>query len=213
MKIEVSNLSKSFKKEKVLNNVNLTMESGNIYGLYGINGSGKSVFLKLLCGLYLPDAGEIKYDDKVLNKDLKYPKDVGAFIERPSFLPNLTGLENLKLLSNIEKKIGIDDILNALKIVNLTDEMNKKYSKYSVGMKQKLAIASSIMEDKKVIILDEPFSGIDASSKEKIINYLLKEKEKGKIIIISTHIKEELDLLVDAIYNFDSGVVTIKKAI
>ncbi len=207
MKIDVINLSKKFKNISVLNNINLTMESGNIYGLYGKNGSGKSVFLKLICGFYFPTTGKILFDGKELNKELDYPPSLRALIEKPSFFPDLTGLENLKLLADIQNKISNDDIKRALEIVNLSEDKDKKYSKYSLGMKQKLGIAQVIMEDVEIIILDEPFNGIEDETVTKIMEYLKKERDKGKIIIISSHIKEDLLFLSNKIFYFDNGTI------
>lgn len=207
MKIDVINLSKKFKNISVLNNINLTMESGNIYGLYGKNGSGKSVFLKLICGFYFPTTGKILFDGKELNKELDYPPSLRALIEKPSFFPDLTGLENLKLLADIQNKISNDDIKRALEIVNLSEDKDKKYSKYSLGMKQKLGIAQVIMEDVEIIILDEPFNGIEDETVTKIMEYLKKERDRGKIIIISSHIKEDLLFLTNKIFYFDNGTI------
>ena len=211
MKIEVKNLSKSFKDISIINNINIKFESGNIYGLYGRNGSGKSVFLKLLCGFYRPTEGEILYDGINLDGNLKFPQNLRALIEKPSFFPELTGYENLKLLAQIQNKISDKEILESLETVNLIQEKDKKFSKYSLGMKQKLGIAQAIMENPDIIILDEPFNGVEQVSVEKIINYLKNEKMKNKIIIFCTHIKEDLDKLADKIYYFDNGCIYDKE--
>ena len=207
MKIEVKNVSKSFKNIEILNNINITFTPGKIYGLYGRNGSGKSSFLKMLCGFYLPTKGEILYDGINLNKELEYPPNLRAQIENPSFFPDLTGYENLKLLANIQNKITNKDIIKALEIVNLLEEKDKKYSKYSLGMKQKLGIAQAIMEDPEILILDEPFNGIEQKTVSKLIDYLNSIKT-NKIIIISTHIKEDLNKMADEIYYFDNLTIT-----
>lgn len=211
MKIEVKNLSKSFKDISIINNINIKFESGNIYGLYGRNGSGKSVFLKLICGFYRPTEGEILYDGINLDANLKFPQNLRALIEKPSFFPELTGYENLKLLAQIQNKISDKEILESLETVNLIQEKDKKFSKYSLGMKQKLGIAQAIMENPDIIILDEPFNGVEQVSVEKIINYLKNEKMKNKIIIFCTHIKEDLDKLADKIYYFDNGCIYDKE--
>ena len=203
MKIEFKNVNKSFKKVEILKNINLEFTSGNIYGIYGRNGSGKSVFLKMIAGFMIPTNGEILFDNKNLNLKQEFPKNLRALIENPSFFPNLTGFENLKLLSKIQNKIGDEEILNALDIVNLTEEKDKKYSKYSLGMKQKLGIAQAIMEDPEILILDEPFNGIEEKTVKKLIKYL-KEIKKDKLIIISTHIKEDLLDLSDKTLCFDN---------
>lgn len=203
MKIEFKNVNKSFKKVEILKNINIEFTSGNIYGIYGRNGSGKSVFLKMIAGFMVPTNGEILFDNENLNLKKEFPKNLRALIENPSFFPNLTGFENLKLLSKIQNKIGDEEILNALDIVNLTEEKDKKYSKYSLGMKQKLGIAQAIMEEPEILILDEPFNGIEEKTVKKLIKYL-KEIKKDKIIIISTHIKEDLLDLSDKTLYFDN---------
>ncbi len=204
MKIEIKNISKKFKNSVVLSNINLTFEKG-IYGLYGRNGAGKSVFLKIICGLYLPTSGQILFDGKDLNKELKYPTNLRALIEKPSFFPELSGFDNLKLLANIQKKITNKEIDEALKIVNLFDEKNKKYGMYSLGMKQKLGIAQVIMENPEIMILDEPFNGIEEATVNKLLEYF--KNQNDKIILISTHIKEDLEKLTNKIYYFDAGII------
>ena len=207
MEIIVKNLNKTFNKHSVLKNVNLKFNSGNIYGLYGRNGSGKSVFLKILCGFYLPTDGEILFDGVNLSKNNKLPDNLGALIEKPSFFPDLTGFENLKLLADIKKDFGVIEIENTLKLVNLFSEKDKKYKEYSLGMKQKLGIAQAIMENQSIIILDEPFNGVENKSVEKLINYFVQQKNNDKLIIISTHIKEDLNKLTNNILFFEDGQV------
>lgn len=207
MKIEVRDVCKQFKKVEVLKNINMVFEDGKIYGFSGRNGSGKSVLLKIICGIYSPTNGEVLIDGKNYNRSNMFVPNLRALIEKPSFFPDLTGFENLKLLAQIQNKITEKEILSALETVNLIDEKDKRYSEYSLGMKQKLGIAQVIMEDPKVMLLDEPFNGIEEESVQKISDYLLKQKKKGKIIIISTHIKEDLKKLADQIYYFDNGCV------
>ena len=209
MKIEIKNLSKKFKNIEVLRDVNLTFESGKIYGLYGRNGSGKSVLLKMLCGFYSSTSGEILYNGENLEKLDLSKLDIRAMIENPSFFPDVSGFENLMMLANIQKKIGCNEVIKALETVNLLDDRNKRYGKYSLGMKQKLGFACVIMEDAKVIILDEPFNGIEKVTCDKLMNYLKELKKQDKIIILSTHIREDLEHLSDEIYLFEDG--TIKK--
>lgn len=207
MKIEVKKLGKKFKNTEVLKDINLTFESSNIYGLVGRNGSGKSVFLKILCGFYSPTKGEVLFDDVNYIENNGFPKNTRALIEKPSFLPDLSGLDNLKLLASIQNKIDEDKILKTLEDVNLISEKDKKYSEYSLGMKQKLGIAQVLMEDPDVIILDEPFNGVEELSVKKIKTILLEEKKNGKLIIISSHIKEDIESLANEVYLFDDGVV------
>ncbi len=207
MKIEVKNVCKEFKGISILTDVNMTFEDGKIYGFQGRNGTGKSILLKIICGLYKPTSGHIFYDGKEYTKRSEYVPNIRALIEKPCFFPDLTGLENLKLLAKIQNKIGEQEILNSLETVNLITEKDKKFSKYSLGMKQKLGIAQVIMEDPHILILDEPFNGVEKESVEKIKKYLLKEKEKGKIIILTSHMESDLTSIADKIYNFDGGKV------
>ena len=209
MKIELKNVTKKFKNNIVINNVSATFESGNIYGFYGRNGSGKSVLQKIISGLYIPTSGEVLIDGVNINEKELYPSCMRILIEKPAFFPDISGLENLKLLADINKIIDEKKILEVLELVNLKDEKKKKYSKYSLGMKQKLGVAQAIMEDPDIIILDEPFNGIEQATVDKLIDYLIKKKEEGKLIIVSTHIKEDLTKLSNHIYMFDNGSIKI----
>lgn len=211
MTIEFKNVTKKFKDITILKDINLVFESGNIYGLFGRNGSGKSVFLKLLCGFYTPSEGEILYNGENLNKKLEFPPNTRALIEKPNFFPDLTGFENLKFLAEIQNKITDKEINDTLDFLGLDNEKNKKYSKYSLGMKQKLGIAQVLMENPDVIVLDEPFNGVENVTVLKIIDYLKEEAKKGKLIFISTHIMEDLEKLTDKIYYFDDGAINEKK--
>ncbi|MCI7332252.1 MAG: ATP-binding cassette domain-containing protein [Mollicutes bacterium] len=207
MEIIVKELSKKFKKVTVLENINMKFESGKIYGIVGRNGSGKSVFLKILCSFYKPTTGEILFDNVNYNSNNNFPPSVRALIENPTFFPDLTGFENLKLLSSIQNKIGDEEIIKTLDQVNLLSEKDKKYSEYSLGMKQKLGIAQVLMENPDVMIFDELFNGIEEKTVEKIRNILLELKNQNKIIIVTSHIKEDIDVLSDEVYKFDCGRV------
>ena len=206
MKITINNLTKKFKDEIVLNNINMTLESGNIYGIIGQNGSGKSVLLKIICAFYIPSQGEVLIDNINYCNGKNFPKNLRALIEKNAFLPDISGFNNLKLLAKIENKITDEEINESLKIVNLYEEKDKMFSKYSMGMKQKLGIASALMEDPEIIILDEPFNGIDEESKEKITNELIKIKN-NKIIIITSHIKAEITSLCDHVFEMKNGKI------
>ena len=207
MKIEVKNVSKKFQKNEVLKETNIVFESGKIYSLVGRNGSGKTVLLKLLCGLYYPTEGEILFDGVDYLKEGGFPKNLGALIENPSFIDSMTGLENLEMLAKINKKIGKQEILETLKLVGLYEERNKLYYKYCLGTKQKLGLAQAFMENPDILILDEPFNGIEEETVERLRNYLLKLKEEGKLIILSTHIKEDIEKVTDILYRVDQGVI------
>ncbi|HIQ94169.1 TPA: ABC transporter ATP-binding protein [Candidatus Ventrenecus stercoripullorum] len=205
MKIEIKNLSKELDKNEILTDINLTMESGKIYGLVGRNGSGKSVLLKCICGFLPPTKGKILVDKEDIFEKGKFPDSIAEMIEHPKYLPDLSAYDNLELIASIKKIATEKDIENALEIVNL--ENNKKqFKKFSLGMKQKLGIAQVIMENPKIMIFDEPFNGIEDSTAEKIREYLKKNK-KNKIIIIATHIKEDIESLCDEIIEIKNGTI------
>lgn len=205
--IVIKNVSKSFDGIEVLHDVNLDLEEGKIYGFIGRNGSGKSVLFKIICGLYYPTSGSVLVDGVDIHKKDVFPNDMRVLIEKPNFLPNLTGLENLKLLASIQNKITEEDIILILDKLNLKKDMNKLYHKCSLGMKQKLAVAQVFMENPKMMIFDEPFNGIEEKTVEVIKKILLEEKKNGKIILISSHIKEDIEELADTIYFVDAGSV------
>ena len=157
--------------------------------------------LKLLCAFYTPTTGEILFDEKNIIRNKEFPPSTRCLIEKPNFLSDLTGYENLKLLADIQKVIGDNEINDSLK-------KDKKYHKYSLGMKQKLGIAQVIMENPNIMILDEPFNGVEEETVHKLRKLLIEEKKKGKIIIIATHIKDDIKELADVVYKFDNGIVT-----
>lgn len=193
-----------------MNGISYSFESGKIYSIVGRNGSGKSVLLKIIAGLYLQDKGNVLFDNKNYNMINEIPDNLGIVIEQPSFINDLTGLENLKLLASIRNVATERDIVESLEIVNLKDDMNKKYSKYSLGMRQKLSIAQAIMEHQKVILLDEPFNGIDRQSVVAIKEYLKKVKNEDKLIIITTHIMDDVVDLSDVMLNIEDGMLNEK---
>lgn len=207
MEIVVKNVSKKFKKVTILENINMKFESGKIYGIVGRNGSGKSVFLKILCSFYKPTTGEVLFDNVNYSSNNSFPKSTRALIEKPTFFPDLTGFENLKLLASIQNKIGDDEINSTLEMVNLSNDKDKKYSEYSLGTKQKLAIAQVLMENPDVMIFDELFNGIEDNTVDKIRNILLELKNQNKIIIVTSHMKEDIDILADEVYKFNNGNV------
>ncbi|MBO5138092.1 MAG: ABC transporter ATP-binding protein [Bacilli bacterium] len=204
MKIEVRNVSKCFSDITILENVNLGFESGKIYGIVGCNGSGKSVLLKMLCGFYEPTTGEILYNGENITSNSKFPPSTRALIEKPHFIPDISGLDNLKLLASIQNKIDDKQIDRSLEEVGLLEYKDKKYHKYSLGMKQKLGIAQVLMEDPEVMILDEVFNGLDDESCKNIRELLLEEVKRGKIIILATHIKDDIEILCDEVYKIDN---------
>ena len=209
MKIEICKLSKIIDKNIILNDVNMNLESGNIYGFVGRNGSGKTMLLKMICGFVNPSSGNILIDDESIFQKNYFNNNIRALIEKPKFIDSLSGFDNLKLLANINNTIDDNTINYWLDKIGLLDEKNKLYGKYSLGMKQKLGIIQVLMENPPIMIFDEPLNGIDEKSANIVRDILLKEKENGKLILISTHIKGDIETLCNVIYKFDNGNVQL----
>ena len=205
MELIVKNLTKKFDNNIILDNINFKLTAGHIYGFVGRNGSGKSVLMKIICNFYTPTEGEILLDGENYIQKNSFPKETRSLIESPHFIPNISGFENLKILASIQNKIGEKEIVYWFKRLNLEKEKDKLYSKYSLGMKQKLGIIQVLMENPKLIILDEQFNGIEEETVKKIKEILIEEKKKNKIIIIASHIKEDIEYLSDVIYKIDDG--------
>lgn len=203
-KIQVKNLSKEIKGKYILNNINLSFEWGKIYGLYGRNGSGKTMLLRALAGLLIPTEGEIDMDGKILHKDMDFPENVGIIIENTSLLPQFDGFTNLKQLGKIRNVATDEDIDNALDTVGLKGE-NKKVKAYSLGMRQRLSIAQAIFEKPELLLLDEPTNALDENYINKVRKILLKEKDRGAIVIIASHNKDDLRILADEIISMSDG--------
>ena len=208
MYIEIHNAKKTIRNKVILNNINLNLEKGNVYGLIGHNGSGKTMLLRAISGLITLDSGYIKIDNTLVELNKPLPVKVGILIENVKFYDDLTGFENLKFLSSINNEIS-DDVINTyLKKFDLLKENNKKVKEYSLGMMQKLAIIQAIMEDQSLILLDEPTNGLDRNSVE-IFNEQIKElKDKGKTIILVSHNDSEIKELCDEIIEISDGVIT-----
>jgi len=202
--IEIINVSKSFKGVKLLDKVSATIEKGNIYGITGPNGSGKSVLFKLICGFIKPDEGEVRINPKYRSKNADFPSNFGIIIDRPGYLAGHTGFENLKRWADIQRKIGEKEIRDTMHLVGLDPGARQKMKSYSLGMKQKIALAQAIMEDQEVLILDEPFNALDIESVDNIRELLLKFKRDGKTIVLTSHNKEDIDLLCDQVFQINN---------
>ena len=213
MKIKIENLSKTIKKTTVLSNINVSFESGKIYGLAGKNGSGKTMLMRTICGLIMPSEGNIYFDDKEMHRDFSFPPSLGTLIEYPSFIDSYTGFKNLQIISRIINLISDEEIRKTLESVDLDPEDKKSFKKYSLGMKQKLGIACAIMEKPDLVILDEPFNALDENSVNRVKSIILNEKDRGAIVIVSCHDKEDLISLSDKIYYLRNGCVTTSEVI
>ena len=205
--IEVQNVVKRFRDQVVLKNVSISFEKGQIHGIVGRNGSGKTVLFKCICGLMHPEEGVIFVNGKRVGRDVDMPEDIGAIIEAPGFLPNYSGYKNLRFLANIRRKIGKEEILNVLKTVGLAPESRKHVGKYSLGMRQRLGIAQAIMEDPEILILDEPMNGLDNAGVQDIRALLLELKAQGKTILLASHNHEDIAALCDTVHEMDGGVL------
>lgn len=203
--IKIENYTQKIKKDIILNDINLHLKENKIYGFVGRNGSGKSILFKGICGLLNISNGKIIIKGKEIGKDIDFYDNLGAVLDGAGFLPNLSSFDNLKLLASIRNKISDSDIKSALNKVGLDPNDKKKYKKYSLGMKQKLALAQAIMESPELLILDEPFNGLDSYSVKDIREMLIDYKKEGKTILISSHIKEDIDILCDEVYELDRG--------
>lgn len=203
--IKVENASKSFNNYKVLDNVSLSCEAGKMYGIIGYNGSGKTVLFKCICGFYHLDEGEIWIRGKKMKKDMDMLTDAGIIIEEPAFLRNQSGYRNLDFLYRLRNHKNKKYIYEIMRKVGLDPSSRKKVCNYSLGMRQRLAIAQAIMEDQPILILDEPMNGLDKRGVIDMRNFFEELKREGKTILMASHNKEDIDVLCDEVYEMDMG--------
>lgn len=208
--IKVRNVTKTFKEATVLKDVTVSFERGKISGIIGRNGSGKTVLFKCICGLIPVTQGEITVLGQSIGDGLKVPKGVGAIIETPGFLPNVSGYRNLYYLASLSGKPDRQRIREVINMVGLDPDSRKHVGHYSMGMRQRLGLAQAIMENPEVLILDEPMNGLDNETVESIRAFLLGQKEQGKTIILASHSKEDISQLCDVVYQMDAGVLSMQ---
>lgn len=201
--VEIKNYCKSIKSRPILNNVSYNFEYGKIYGIYGHNGSGKTMLLRAIAGLLVPDSGSVVIDGKVLHKDMSFPPSIGIVIENMNLLPQYNAFDNLKILSKIKKTATDEDIKTALERVGLKSDL--KVKKFSLGMKQRLNIAQAVFEKQKIILLDEPTNALDNDGVQLIYKLLKEEKERGALVVITTHHKEDLEEICDVVLKMTEG--------
>ncbi len=209
--LEIKGLTKKFKKRTVLRDINLSLEFGNIYGFIGANGSGKSVFFKTICGFLKPDKGTVTVNGKTIGKEIDFLPSLGVVIEKPGFIENYNQFENLKYLAQINNVIDDKKIIEVLHRVGLDTNNKEKVKTFSLGMRQRLAIAQAIMEDQKIIILDEPFNGLDKNGCNQIKNLLMELKSPDRLILLTSHIEGDIDSLSDYIFEFSDGKISLVK--
>lgn len=206
-KIEIINVNKRFKSEQVLSNINLSLADNKIYGFVGRNGSGKSVLFKMICGYMFPDSGKVVVNGQVVGKDVDFPDGLGALIENPGFIWYQSGYANLLYLAKIRNKISGQKVKDTIRLVGLDPDSKKWVGKYSLGMRQRLGIAQAIMEDPDILILDEPMNGLDEKGVEDVRKILLDYKAEGRIILITSHNKEDINALCDEVYYLQGGKI------
>ena len=208
MTIEVRNAAKILHNIPVLQDVNLTLNSGTIYGLRGVNGSGKTMLMRLLAGLIRPSKGMVLVDGRELGKELSFPPDMGMLIENPAFLDGYTAAQNLRLLAGIRRKVGDDRIWQVLEQAGLNYEDNRKYRQFSLGMKQRLGIAGAVLEHPRFLLVDEPTNALDTDGVAMVRQILQEEKKQGALIVLACHDFSVLQELSDVIYSVKEGRVS-----
>ena len=199
--IEVKNVTKKFDDKIIVDSLTLNVKQGETIGIVGRNGSGKTVLLKMICGLYIPTSGDI-----IINSNKSNAEKLGVLIDS-NFLSDETGFYNLKLLSQLGVKIKEDKIYEILNLVGLDSYNKTKYKNYSTGMKQKLKLANALMYDSEILILDEPFNGLDKDSVNHFRDIILQYKKEKKTILLTSHNYEDIKLLCDKIYEMGKGIL------
>lgn len=205
--IKIVNASKEFQGVTVLDSINVSFNQGTIYGLIGRNGSGKSMLMKCICGFVPLSAGDIYINNRKVGKTGDSTTGIGILIESPGFLPYYSGLQNLKFLADISNSASLEQIKHSIKSVGLDPDSKKKVGKYSLGMKQRLGIAQAIMEDPDILLLDEPFNGLDNKGVQEMREFFKSLKKENKTIIIASHSEEDISILCDNVYQMDRGKI------
>lgn len=206
--ISVQHIYLRFGEDLVLKDVCRDFEEGLVHGIIGNNGSGKTVLMKCICGFLHPTGGKVLVNYKQVGKDMDFPENMGIIIETPGFLPNLTGFKNLQILASLNNKIDKESIRESIKLVGLDPDLKKNVSKYSLGMRQRLGIAQAIMENPDILILDEPFNGLDKNAVASMRELIKDLKQSGKTILLASHNQTDIEELCDTVCEMDAGVMT-----
>ena len=208
MSIIFENVTKTIRGKTVLQGVTLSMEAGRVTGLRGINGSGKTMLLRLLAGLIHPTEGRITIDGKTLGTDMEFPPSMGLLIENPAFLGQYTGAENLEMLASLHQNVTKEDVRALLEKVGLAADGDTKYRKYSLGMKQRLGIAGAILGEPELLLLDEPTNALDTKGVELLRSIIQEERQRGPAIVVACHDAAFLESVSDEIYCLENGQLT-----
>ena len=207
--IELHGLVKRFGQDTVLKGIDRDFERGKIHGVVGNNGSGKTVMFKCICGFLQPTEGFVLVDGKRIGRDTDFPEDIGLIIETPGFLPRLSGIRNLEILASLKKKIGLKQAADAMRRVGLDPISSKPVGKYSLGMRQRLGIAQAIMEEPKLLILDEPMNGLDKNGVAEMRELFRSLAGSGRTILLASHNAADIETLCDTVCEMDAGVMTL----
>ena len=205
--IQLTNISKTFGKQTVLQPLTMGFEEGMIHGIIGRNGSGKTVLMKMILGILQPTTGTVIVGDKRIGKDVDFPESAGAIIETIEFIPYMSAYQNLADIAAMRGNLSKTQIKEVLEMVGLGNVGRKHVSKFSMGRRQRLAIAQAVMESPKLLILDEPMNGMDEKGVEEMRRLILARKAAGTTIILSSHNIEDIRILCDQVYRIDAGVV------
>lgn len=211
MELVIKNMSKKIRGKSILNDVNLTLESGNVYAFVGENGAGKTMLFRAASGLMKLSKGNVYLDGKKLHQDFEILPGLGIMLENVGLYPELSGYENLKLLAKIRGKVGKDEIIEWIKKVGLDPFDKKAFRKYSLGMKQRLIFAQALMEKPDILMLDEPTNALDADGVNTIRKLILGEKERGTLIMIASHNREDIKIMADVVYSVKNGCVALEE--
>lgn len=206
--ISVENVSKKIKNQQILNQINIHLAKGKIYGFVGRNGSGKSMLFKAICGLIVPDEGTIIVDGKRIGTDIDFPSNTGIIIERPGLISYMSAFENLKTFASVKKQISDVDIREILNRLEIDPTSNKKVRAFSLGMKQRVGLAQALMENPDLLILDEPMNGLDREGVELVKKIICERKAMGCTILLSSHIAGDIEELADKVYYMEAGNLT-----
>lgn len=210
--IRVEHLSKTYGEEEVLKDVSVSFEKGKIYGLVGSNGCGKTTLVRCICGFSRPTSGSVFVDNKRIGKDVDFAPNTGIIIEAPGFLPHYSGFRNLQILAGISGKAGKKRAQEVMKMVGLDPNMSKPVGKYSLGMRQRLGIAQAIMENPDILMLDEPFNGLDKDAMEDIRALFKVLKSQGKTLILVSHYAQEIETNCDIVYKIVQGQLSLMES-
>lgn len=205
--VKVQNVSLQIKKTEILKHISISFEEGKIHGLIGRNGSGKTMLMKCICGFVKVTEGEIVVDGKTVRHEIDFPEHIGLIIETPGFIPYYSGIRNLQILAEVNGKLSRAYIETVMERVGLNPKLRLPVGKYSLGMRQRLGIAQAIMENPDLLILDEPFNGLDKDGVEEMRKLFLQLKQEGKTIIMASHNGEDIQILCDTVHEMEKGKV------